>query len=89
MSFPGIEELATNVSISSWALIKLCLRIWWNHSKADTIGTNDLVHCSEVSLAQGLVVDHAPPTIAASYDKALLWTTKKTVLMRDLSTDSS
>ena len=41
---------------------------------------------SEVSLAQGLVVDHAPPTIAASYDKALLWMMKKTVLM---STDSS
>ena len=39
-------------------------------------------------LAQGLVVDHAPPTITASYDKALLWTTMKTVLMRDLSTDS-
>ena len=34
----------------------------------DTIRTNDFVHCSEVS--QGLVVDHAPPTIAASYDKA-------------------
>ena len=52
-----------------------------------------------VSLAQGLVVDHTPPTIAASYAKALLWTTKKTkallwtmkknVLMRDLPTDSS
>ena len=49
----------------------------------DTIGTKDFVHCSEVSLAQGLVVDHAHPTIAASYDKALLWTMKKTVLMRD------
>ena len=38
-----------------------------------------------------LVVDHAPPIIVARYDKALLWTTKKTILMRDrdLSTDSS
>ena len=62
--------------------------IQWNPSKADTIGTKNFVRCSEVSLAQGLVVDHAPPTIAASYDKALLWTTMKTVLMRDLSTDS-
>ena len=60
----------------------------WNPSKADTIGTKDFVRCSEVSLAQGLVVGHTPPTIAASYDKAQLWMTKKTVLMRDLSTDS-
>ena len=29
------------------------------------------------------MVDHAPSTIAASYDKALLWTTMKTVLMRE------
>ena len=55
----------------------------------DTIGTKNFVRCSEVSLAQGLVIDHTPPIIAASYDKALLWTAKKTVLMRDLSTDSS
>ena len=63
--------------------------IQWNPSKADTLVTKNFVRCSEVSLAQGLVVDHAPLTIAASYDKTLLWTTKKTVLMRDLSTDSS
>ena len=30
-----------------------------------------IVCCSEVSLAQGLVVDHAPPTIAASYDNSV------------------
>ena len=53
------------------------LILQWNPSKADTIGTKNFVRCSEVSLAQGLVVDHAPPIIAASYDKALLWTTKK------------
>ena len=67
---------------------KIGQEIQWNPSKADTIGTKNLVRYSEVSLAQGLVVDHAPLTISASYDKALLWTTKKTVLIRDLSTDS-
>ena len=63
--------------------------IQWNPSKADTIGTKNFVRRSEVSFVQGLVVDHVPPTIAASYDKALLWTMEKTILMRDLSTDSS
>ena len=48
----------------------------------DTIGTNDFVHCSEVSLAQGLVVDHAPPTIMASYDKALLHVDDKHYIYR-------
>ena len=57
------------------------LLIQWNPSKADAIGTKDFIRCSEVSLAQVLVIDHASPTIAASYDKALLWTTKKIVLM--------
>ena len=66
----------------------LLLLIQWNPSKVDTIGTKIFVRSSEVSLAQGLMVDHAPPTITASYDKALLQTTMKTVLMRDLSTDS-
>ena len=65
------------------------LKLQWNPSKVDTIGTENFVRCSEVSLALGLVVDHAPPTIIASYDKALLWTMMKIVLMRDLSTDSS
>ena len=54
-----------------------CLYTQWNPSKADTIETKNFVCCREMSLAQGLVVDNAPPTIAASYDKALLWTTKK------------
>ena len=57
----------------------------WNPSKADTIGTTNFVLCSEVSLAQGLVVDHAPPTIAVSYDEALLWTTKKTINERSVN----
>ena len=67
--------------------VRVCVQ--WNPSKVDTIGTKNFVRCSEVSLAQGLVVDHVPPIIAASYDKALLWTTKMAILMRDLSTDSS
>ena len=44
------------------------LNVQWNPSNADTTGTKNFVCCSEVSLAQGLVVDHAGPTIAASYD---------------------
>ena len=68
--------------------IFIAVVLQWNPSKTDTIGTNDFVHCSEVSLAKGLVIDHAPPTIAANYDKARLWTTKKTALMRGLPTDS-
>ena len=45
------------------------MHVHWNPSKADTIGTKDFVrcYCSEVSLDKGLVVDHAPLTIAASY----------------------
>ena len=35
-----------------------------------------------MSLAQGLVVDHTPPTIVANHDKARLSTMKKTVLIR-------
>ena len=35
--------------------------IQWNPSKTDIIGTKDFVLYYEVSLAQGLVVDHAPP----------------------------
>ena len=67
----------------------LVVIVQWNPSKVDTIGTKNFVRCSEVFLAQELVVDYTPPTIAASYVKALLWTTKKTILIRDLSTDSS
>ena len=46
--------------------IQVCVQ--WNPSKADTIGTKIFVCYSEVSLDQ---VDHAHPTITASYDKAL------------------
>ena len=34
----------------------------------DTIGTKNFAHYSGVFLAQGLVVDHAPLTIVASYE---------------------
>ena len=50
--------------------------VQWNPSKMDTTGTKDVVLYSEVSLAQGLVVDHAPHTVAANHDEARLWTTK-------------
>ena len=57
----------------------VCLKEAETIDQGDNI--NDFIHCSELSLAQGLVVDHAPPTIMASYDKALLWTTKNTVFI--------
>ena len=41
-------------------LICVDVGIQWNPSKMDTIGTKDFVCCSEVSLAQGLVIDHTP-----------------------------
>ena len=56
-----------------------------NPSKADTIGTKNFVRCSKVSLAQGLVVDRAPPTIAASYDEALLWMMKDRIDERSVN----
>ena len=58
----------------------------WNPSKTDTAGTKDYVPYSEVSLAQGLVGDHAPITIMTCYDGARLRTMK---LIRDLSIFSS
>ena len=68
------------------AILKdVIILIQWNPSKVETIGTKNFVCCSEVSLAQGLVVDHAPPTVAANYDKAQLWTTKKTIDQRSVN----
>ena len=58
-------------------LRQLSFPIQWNPSKTDTIGTNDFVCHIEVSLAQGVVIDHARPTITATYDKAWLWTMKR------------
>ena len=61
--------------------------IQWNPLKRTPLGPMILSTVAR-SLAQGLVVDLAHPIVAASYDKALLWTMKN-VLMRRLSTDSS
>ena len=50
----------------------------------DTTGTKDFVLYSEVSFAQGVIADHTPLTIVASYAGARLWTMKSVVLMKDL-----
>ena len=39
---------------------------------------------SEVTLAQGVIVDNAPLTVVVSYAGARLWTMKSVVLMIDL-----
>ena len=50
----------------------------------DTTETKDFVLYSEVSFAQGVIVDHTPLTIVASYAGARLWTMKSVVLIKDL-----
>ena len=50
----------------------------------DTPGTKDFVLYSEVSLAQGVIVDHVSLTIVDSYAGARLWTMKSVVLMKDI-----
>ena len=50
----------------------------------DTTETKDIVLYSEVSFAQGVIVDHAPLIIVASYAGARLWTMKPVVMMIDL-----
>ena len=47
-------------------------QIQWNPSITDTTGTKHFVLYSEVSFAQGVIVDHAPLTIVASYAGARL-----------------
>ena len=59
--------------------------IQWSPSIMDTTGTKDFVLYSEVSFAQGVIVDHAPLTIVASYAGARLWTIKSVVLILILS----
>ena len=61
-------KISSNIPRPKVFVPKHVLLLQWNPSKTDTIGTNDFVRCSKVSLAQGLVVDHAPPIIAANYD---------------------
>ena len=41
-------------------------------SETDTTRTKGFIFYSEVSLALGLVADHAPLTIGANYDEARL-----------------
>ena len=55
----------------------------------DTTETKDFVLYSEVSFAQGVIVDHTPLTIVASYAGARLWAMKSVVLMKDLLIFSS
>ena len=43
-------------------------QLQWNPSITDTTETKDFVLYSEVSFAQGVIIDHAPLTIMASYD---------------------
>ena len=50
----------------------------------DTTGTKDFVLYSEVSFAQGVIVDHAPLAVVASYAGARLWTMQSVVLIKDL-----
>ena len=50
----------------------------------DTTGTKYFVLYSEVSFAQGVIIDHTPLTIVASYAGARLWTMKSVVLIKDL-----
>ena len=67
---------------------QMLFHIQWSPSITDTTGTKDFVLYSEVSLAQGMIVDHAPLTIVASYAGARLWTMKSVVLMKDILTFS-
>ena len=43
--------------------------IQWSPSITDTNGTKDFVLYSEVSFAQGVIVDHAPLTIMAMLEQ--------------------
>ena len=60
------------------------MALQWNPSITDTTGTNNFVLYSEVSFAQGVIVDHAPLAIVASYAGARLWTMKSVILVKDL-----
>ena len=58
------------------------MHIQWNPCITDTTGTKYFVLYSEVSFAQGVIVDHAPLTIVASYAGARLWIMKSVVLIK-------
>ena len=63
---------------------RLSVYMQWSHSITDTTRTRDFVLYSEVSLAQGVIIDHTPLSIMANYAGARLWTMKSIVLMKDL-----
>ena len=51
--------------------IQQYLGIQWNPTITDTTGSKDFVPYSEVSFAQGVIVDHAPLTITLEQDYGL------------------
>ena len=62
----------------------VCMYVQWSSSITDTTGTKDFVLYSEVSFAQGVIVDHTPHTVMASYAGARLWTMKSVVSRVDI-----
>ena len=58
--------------------------VQWSPSITDTTWIKDFVLYSEVSFAQGVIFDHAPLAIVASYAGARLWTMKSVLLVKDL-----
>ena len=58
------------------AFLHLTLHYSGTPLKWTPLGPTIVSAIARVSLAQGLVVDHAPPIIVANYNKARLWTTK-------------
>ena len=65
-------------------IYNVIIHVQWSPSLTDTTGTKDFVLYSEVSFAQGVIIDHAPLIIVASYVGARLWTMTSVVLMNDL-----
>ena len=70
----------TNVMFDKHVVIQ----VQWSPSITDTTETKDFVLYSEVSFAQGVIVDHVSLTTVASYAGARLWTMKSVVLIKDL-----
>ena len=70
-----------------WIRVIKCTvkQVQWSPSITDTTGTKHFVLYSEVSFAQGVIVDHAPLTFVASYAGARLWTMKSVVFIKDLN----
>ena len=58
------------------------LHLQWSPSITDTTGTEDFVPYSKVSFPKGVIVDHVPLTIVASYAGARLCTMKSVQLIK-------